>query len=51
MWPLSIYEPEPHAKPTGPDEGQALYELYRGAFVQNLSLATGHVVLDMSKEP
>ena len=34
-----------------PDERQALYELYRGAFVQNLSLATGHIVLDMSKEP
>jgi hypothetical protein len=34
-----------------PDERQALYELYRGAFVQNLSLATGHIVFDMSKEP
>ena len=34
-----------------PDERQVLYELYRGAFVQNLSLATGHIVLDMSKEP
>ena len=34
-----------------PDERQALYELYRGAFVQNLSLATGHIVLDMSKAP
>ena len=34
-----------------PDERQVLYELYRGAFVQNLSLATGHIVLDMSKAP
>ena len=34
-----------------PDERQALYELYRGAFVQNLSLATGHIVLHMSTEP
>ena len=34
-----------------PDERRALYELYRGAFVQNLSLATGHVVLDMAKKP
>jgi hypothetical protein len=34
-----------------PDERQALYELYRGAFVQNLSLATGHIVLDMSPHP
>lgn len=33
-----------------PDERQQLYELYRGAFVQNLSLATGQIVLDMSKE-
>jgi hypothetical protein len=32
-----------------PEERQALYELYRGAFAQNLSLATGTVVLDMSK--
>lgn len=32
-----------------PDDRQALYELYRGAFAQNLSLATGHLVLDMSK--
>ena len=34
-----------------PEERQSLYELYRGAFVQNLSLATGHVVLDMFKHP
>ena len=32
-----------------PDERQQLYELYRSAFVSNLSLATGQVVLDMSK--
>ena len=32
-----------------PDERQTLYELYRAAFVQNLSLATGHIVLDLSK--
>ena len=34
-----------------PDERQALYELSRGAFVQNPSLVTGHIVLDMSKAP
>jgi len=34
-----------------PEERQALYEVYRGAFVQNLSLASGHIVLDMSKQP
>ena len=34
-----------------PDERQALYEMYRGAFAQNLSLASGTVVLDMSKAP
>ena len=28
-----------------PEERQALYELYRGAFAKNLSLATGNVVL------
>jgi hypothetical protein len=32
-----------------PDDRQTLYELYRGAFAQNLSLATGHIVLDLSK--
>jgi hypothetical protein len=31
-----------------PDERQALYEAYRGAFAQNLSLATGSVVVDLS---
>jgi hypothetical protein len=34
-----------------PDERQALYDLYRGAFVQNVSLATGRMVLDMAKQP
>lgn len=29
-----------------PNERQELYELYRGAFVRNVSLATGTVVLD-----
>jgi hypothetical protein len=33
-----------------PDERQALYEQYRGAFVQNLSLATGRIVVDMSSQ-
>jgi hypothetical protein len=32
-----------------PDERQALYEAYRGALAQNLSLATGQVVIDMAK--
>jgi hypothetical protein len=31
-----------------PQERQALYDLYRGAFAQNLSLATGEVVADFS---
>ena len=31
-----------------PDERQALYELYRGAFAQNLSLATGSIAVDAS---
>jgi len=31
-----------------PDERQALYELYRGAFAANLSLALGAQVIDMS---
>jgi hypothetical protein len=31
-----------------PDERQQLYEMYRGAFAANLSLATGTVVLDMA---
>lgn len=33
-----------------PDERQALYETYRGAFAQNLSLATGSIVVDLSNE-
>ena len=32
-----------------PDERQALYDLYRGAFAANLSLVTANTVLDMSK--
>ena len=32
-----------------PNERQQLYDMYRGAFAQNLSLAAGNVVLDMSK--
>jgi hypothetical protein len=32
-----------------PDERQALYDLYRNAFAQNLSLAAGGIVMDMSK--
>ena len=31
-----------------PDERQALYDLYRGAFAKNLSLATGMTIADMS---
>ena len=31
-----------------PDERQKLYELYRGAFAQNLSLATGSIAVDLS---
>jgi len=34
-----------------PEERQALYELYRGAFAQNLSLATGSVAVDLSGAP
>jgi hypothetical protein len=30
-----------------PDERQALYELYRGAFVKNVALATGSVAMDI----
>jgi hypothetical protein len=32
-----------------PEERQALYEMYKGAFSQNLSLATGTMIADMSK--
>ena len=31
-----------------PDERQALYDLYRGAFAKNLSLASGTIALDLS---
>jgi hypothetical protein len=31
-----------------PEERQSLYELYRGAFAKNLSLAAGSIVVDMS---
>jgi hypothetical protein len=34
-----------------PDESQPLYALYRDAFAQNLALATGSIVIDMSKLP
>ena len=34
-----------------PDERQALYEQYRGAFAKNLSLATGSITVDLSREP
>ena len=34
-----------------PEERQTLYDLYRGAFAQNVSLATGNVVLDLGQEP
>ena len=32
-----------------PEERQALYDLYRGAFANSLALATGNVVVDMTK--
>jgi hypothetical protein len=32
-----------------PSEGQPLYDMYRGAFAQNLALTSGSVVIDMSK--
>lgn len=32
-----------------PDERQALYEQYRGAFAKNLSLAQGPIAVDMTK--
>ena len=34
---------------TDPAEQKTLYELYRGAFGSNLSLASGAIVMDMSK--
>lgn len=33
-----------------PDERQALYEKYRGAFAKNLSLATGSIAVDLSSD-
>ena len=32
-----------------PTERQQLYDLYRGAFAQNLALTSGSIVMDMSK--
>ena len=32
-----------------PDERQALYEMYRGAFAKNVSLATGTIAVDLSR--
>lgn len=32
-----------------PDERQAMYDLYRGAFVQSLSLVSGAVAVDLTK--
>ena len=34
---------------TFPDERQALYEMYRGAFAKNVSLATGTITVDLSR--
>lgn len=34
-----------------PDEAKAIYDMYRGAFVANLSLASGTVVMDVAKTP
>jgi hypothetical protein len=34
-----------------PDERQALYEQYRGAFAKNISLATGSIAVDLSRQP
>lgn len=34
-----------------PSESQELYALYRDAFAQNLALASGSIVMDMSKSP
>lgn len=38
-----------YATITDPTEQKTLYDLYRGAFAGNLSLAAGAVVVDMSK--
>lgn len=34
-----------------PDEARAIYDMYRGAFVGNLSLASGTLVMDAAKPP
>lgn len=34
-----------------PDERQTLYDQYRGAFARNISLATGSIAVDLSREP
>jgi hypothetical protein len=34
-----------------PDESRQLYELYRGAFVRNVALATGSVVMNAESSP
>jgi hypothetical protein len=34
-----------------PEERQTLYELYRGAFAQNLSLATGSIAVEPGAKP
>ena len=34
-----------------PDESKTLYEQYRGAFAKNVSLATGSIAVDLSREP
>jgi hypothetical protein len=33
-----------------PDERQALYEQYRGAFAKNVALATGSIAVDLARE-
>jgi hypothetical protein len=34
-----------------PAEGQALYDLYRGAFAGSLAMSAGNLVVDMTKAP
>lgn len=34
-----------------PDEARAIYDMYKGAFVANMSLASGTVVMDVGKAP
>jgi len=38
-----------YATITDPTEQKALYDMYRGAFASNLSLASGAIVVDLSK--